>query len=139
MPHDSALYDTVTGHNSPAQTKAAELAQIEDTRQKHKSDDVNTVVQFRTLTGQNTPAPTLATLTPNTKVTPTDEFDVVLTGTNFQQWSQVIWNGAIRPTTYTSPTSLTVRAPAVVSAGAVPVRVTSGGELTSGAVNFTFT
>jgi hypothetical protein len=138
MAHDAASY-TKTYNKSPAETKAEVEAAIAAVQRSHKVDDISTLVQYRGLTGQTTPAPTVSTLTPNTKAQGTGEFDVVVAGTNFQPWSIVLWNGAPRPTVYTSATSLTVKAPAVVSPGVVPVRVTSGGSLISNAVNFTFT
>jgi hypothetical protein len=136
--HDAASY-TKTYNKTPAETAAEVKAFDAAASQAYKVDDIATLANYRTLVGIVTPAPTLSTLTPNTKAQGTGEFDVVVTGTNFQPWSIVLWNGAPRPTVYTSATSLTVKAPAVVSAGVAPVRVTNGGDLISSAVNFTFT
>jgi hypothetical protein len=138
--HDATSYTPDALYiRSPQETSDAVNAAIEDIRRDHKVDDISTVAQYRQLTGQTTPVPTVTTLTPNTKVINTGEFTVVVAGTNFQRWSQVIWNGDPRPTVYTSATSLTVTAPAVISAGVVPVKVSSGGAAVSNSVNFTFT
>jgi hypothetical protein len=138
--HDVSYYpEDHAASLPPATTKAAVEAADAAAAQAYRMDDLSTLVQYRSLTGQSTPTPTVTTLTPNTKVKGTGEFDVVVAGTGFQPWSIVLWNGAPRPTVYTSPTSVTVKAPAVISAGVVPVRVTSGGDLISNAVNFTFT
>jgi len=136
--HDAEAY-TKTYNKTPAETKAEVEEAYAAAARAYKVDDIATLVDYRKLTGQTTPAPTLGTLTPNTKAQGTGEFDVVVAGTNFQPWSVVLWNGAPRPTVYTSATSLTVKAPAVVSAGVAPVRVTNGGDLISNSVNFTFT
>jgi IPT/TIG domain len=138
--HDVYYYpENHVSLKTPAQTKAEVEAAVAAAQQAYKLDDISTLVAFRSFTGQTTPAPTITTLTPSTAEHGAGEFDVVVTGTNFQPWSIVLWNGAPRPTIYTSPTSLTVKAPSVLSAGVVPVRVTSGGDLVSSASNFTFT
>jgi len=136
--HDAEAY-TKTYNKTPAQTKAEVEAAYAAAGRAYKVDDIATLIEYRKLTGISTPTPTVSTLTPSTKAQGTGEFDVVVTGTGFQPWSQVLWNGAPRPTVYTSITSLTVKAPAVVSAGVAPVRVTNGSDLISNAVNFTFT
>lgn len=136
--HDAASY-TKTYNKTPAETKTEVEAAFAAASRAYKVDDIATNAIYRGLVGISTPVPTVTTLTPNTKLAGTGEFDVVVAGTNFQPWSIVLWNGAPRPTTYTSATSLTVKAPAVISAGVAPVRVTSGGDNISNAVNFTFT
>lgn len=136
--HDAASY-TKTYNKTPAETKAEVEEAYTAAARAHKVDDIATLVNYRKLTGVVTPTPTVSTLTPNTKAQGTGEFDVVVAGTNFQPWSVVLWNGAPRPTVFTSATSLTVKAPSVISAGVAPVRVTNGADLISNAVNFTFT
>lgn len=136
--HDAEAY-TKTYNKTPAETKAEVEAGITAASRAYKVDDIATLINYRGRVGIATPAPTVGTLTPNTKAQGTGEFDVVVAGTNFQPWSVVLWNGAPRPTVFNSATSLTVKAPSVVSAGVVPVRVTNGADLISNAVNFTFT
>ena len=60
------------------------------------------------------------------------------TGTNFNRASVINANGIPQNTTYVSPTSLTTNAVKKVSAGTVPVTVTSNG-VTTAAQNWTFT
>ena len=136
--HDATAY-TKTYNKTPAETAAEVNEAAAAASRAYKVDDIATLIEYRKLVGIVTPVPTVTTLTPNTKAQGTGEFDVVVAGTNFQPWSVVLWNGAPRPTTYTSATSLTVKAPAVISAGVAPVRVTNGADLISNAVNFTFT
>jgi hypothetical protein len=138
LAHDAASY-TKTYNLSPAETAALVNDAAAAASRAYQVDDISTLVQYRGLTGVTTPTPTVSTLTPSTLAKGLGEFDVVVAGTNFQAWSIVLWNGAPRPTTFISATSLKVRAPSVISAGVVPVRVTSGADLISNAVNFTFT
>jgi hypothetical protein len=52
------------------------------------------------------PVPALASLSPNVVVAGTPAFMLAVTGSNFVSTSTVQWNGAARPTTYVSATSL---------------------------------
>lgn len=94
-----------------------------------------------TISGGDNPAPTLTSLTPNSRGVGQGAFTLSLTGTGFTQASQVRWAGAARPTTFVSPTQLTaaISAADVATAGNIAVTVfnpTPGGG-TSAALNFT--
>lgn len=136
--HDAEVY-TRTYNLSPAETATLVNEATAAASRAYKVDDIATLAIYRGLVGIATTTPTLTTLTPNTKAKGSTEFDVVVAGTNFQPWSVVLWNGAPRATTYTSATSLTVKAPGVISAGSVPVRVSSGADLISNTVTFIYT
>lgn len=85
-----------------------------------------------------TTAPTLTTATPTT-ASGAGNATVTATGTGFTRQS-VIWvNDVAYPTTYVSATSLTASAPKKATAGTLPVRVVTGGVITTAAVNWTFT
>ena len=82
--------------------------------------------------------PTLTTATPNT-ASGAGNATVTATGTGFTRQS-VIWvNDIPYPTTFVSATSLTASAPKKASAGTLPVRVVTGGVVTTAAQNWTFT
>lgn len=87
-----------------------------------------------------TPAtnPTLTTATPST-ASGAGNATVTATGVGFTRQS-VIWVNEIPyPTTFVSSTSLTASAPKKASAGTLPVRVVTGGVVTTASQNWTFT
>lgn len=87
------------------------------------------------------PAPTLTSLAPNTiATTAPGPVAVVLTGTNFTQWSKVLFNGIDMPNvTPVSATKLVVLIyPSKYTAGAKPVSVWDHSVGTA-PLNFTFT
>ena len=82
--------------------------------------------------------PTLTTATPTT-ASGAGNATVTATGVGFTRQS-VIWvNDIAYPTTFVSSTSLTASAPKKASAGTLPVRVVTGGVVTTAAQNWTFT
>lgn len=52
--------------------------------------------------------PTLASISPTTAVAGAADLTVTLTGTNFSAACEVLVNGAVFPSTFVSPTSMTV-------------------------------
>ena len=74
------------------------------------------------------PVPTTSSLSPNLAMAGTSGFTLTVTGANFIAGSVVRWNGATRPTTYVSPTQLTVAIAAadVAVAGTPQVTVVNG-------------
>ncbi|RPJ55547.1 MAG: choice-of-anchor D domain-containing protein, partial [Acidobacteria bacterium] len=52
------------------------------------------------------PSPTLTGISPASAAAGAAGFNLVLTGTNFMEASQVLWDGSPRPTTFVSPTQL---------------------------------
>ena len=87
------------------------------------------------------PAPTATTIAPAQVTAGSSAFTLTVTGTNFVSNSAVLWNGALRATTYGSATSLTaaITAADVANAGTASVTVLTPapGGGTSGAVAFT--
>jgi hypothetical protein len=82
--------------------------------------------------------PTLTTATPST-ASGGGNATVTATGVGFTRQS-VIWVNEIPyPTTYVSSTSLTASAPKKATAGTLPVRVVTGGVVTTASQNWTFT
>ena len=82
--------------------------------------------------------PTLTTATPTT-ASGAGNATVTATGVGFTRQS-VIWvNDIPYATTFVSATSLTASAPKKASAGTLPVRVVTGGVVTTAAQNWTFT
>jgi uncharacterized protein (TIGR03437 family) len=71
-----------------------------------------------------TPAPTLASLTPNSALLNSGAFTLSLSGSNFVPGSVVRWGGQDRPTTYISSSSLQASIPAADLATAGNVAVT---------------
>lgn len=124
MPHDSALYDTVTGHNSPAQTKAIEDAQNAATRDKYQAAARGVTAEYEGFTGQpNTIVPVLASIAPTTKAANSGAFVLTCTGSAFNEDSKVFWNSIQLATTYGSPTSLTADVPANLIPAAATAQV----------------
>ncbi|HEY1015524.1 MAG TPA: beta-propeller fold lactonase family protein [Herpetosiphonaceae bacterium] len=71
------------------------------------------------------PLPQIASLLPDRAAAGGEAFTLALEGTNFLATSQVLWNGAARPTTYVSATRLEVQIAAgdIAQPGAVAVTV----------------
>jgi IPT/TIG domain len=86
--------------------------------------------------------PTVTAIEPDTLSVPGPDTEVVLTGANFNQNSQIMWNGAAEPTTYIDPEHLsTIVRPSTVEAElpfTLPVAVLNGSIL-SNPIEFTFT
>ncbi len=107
MGHDSELYNVLTAHNTPAQTKAAELAQQEVARNQYQSAFRNEARAFEALTGQpDGHLPVLASISPTTAAA-TGGVTITATGSNFNEDSKITWQGFVLSSTYVSPTSLT--------------------------------
>jgi hypothetical protein len=87
----------------------------------------------------STLTPTVSALAPNAVPAGSAAFQLVVTGSNFQTGSVVIWNGSQLPTTYMSATQLNalVDSSLVAGAGTVSVIVQNPGPATSGSVKFT--
>jgi hypothetical protein len=87
-------------------------------------------------------APTVTSIEPDTLTVPGPDTEVVLMGANFNENSQIIWNGSAEPTTYIDPEHLsTIVRPSTVEVElpfTLPVAVLNGTKL-SDPVEFTFT
>ena len=85
------------------------------------------------------PAPTLASIAPDTAEIGSPDIEMTVTGTGFTHYSQIVFNGGDEPTTYVSDTELRtmVKPSTASSAIAVPVTVRNGGKV-SESVDFTF-
>jgi IPT/TIG domain len=87
-------------------------------------------------------APTIISIEPDTLTVPGPDTEVVLTGTGFNENSQIMWNGSAEPTTYIDPEHLsTIAKPSTVEAElpfTLPVAVLNGSIL-SDPIEFTFT
>jgi IPT/TIG domain len=87
------------------------------------------------------PPPSLTAIEPNTLPVPGPDTEVVLTGANFNENSQIMWNGSAEPTTYIDPEHLsTIVRPSTVEAElpfTLPVAVLNGSIL-SDPIEFTF-
>lgn|SRR3954471_13209108 len=141
MGHDSEGYNVLTAHNTPAQTKATELAQQGTARDLYQRASRNEARDFEALTGQPDGfVPVLASISPTTKVAGSGAFILTATGSNFNEDSKIIWWSSETVTTYVSPTTLTcnVGASAIASAGSFPVTVKTDGS-TSVVKTFTVT
>ncbi|MGE0126509.1 MAG: PKD domain-containing protein [Blastocatellales bacterium] len=105
---------------------------------------VTTCVKTGTITiAGNNPAPSLASISPNTALINSGAFTLTANGSNFTPSSVVRWNGQARTTNYVSGTQLTADIPSsdLTSAGTAQVTVftpTPGGG-TSSAQTFTVT
>lgn len=90
--------------------------------------------------GVPSPIPTLLGLLPTAVIAGDPDFALAVTGSEFVFGSTVRWNGADRPTTFVSPTSLTAAIPAsdVAAAGVASVTVFTPipGGGTSGSLSF---
>jgi hypothetical protein len=77
-------------------------------------------------------APTLSGLAPTTKPVSSSGFSLVVNGTNFVKSSKVYWNGAVRTTTYVSPTQLkaALLTADLAATGTASVTVVSAGATT---------
>jgi hypothetical protein len=73
------------------------------------------------------PAPTIGSLAPATAVAGSGSFPLTVNGTGFVNGAEILFNGAILPTTLVSPTQLTATVPpnAVTTAGIYAVTVTN--------------
>jgi len=82
--------------------------------------------------------PTIATLSPASAIAGGSAFQLVVTGTNFQTGSQLIWNGTQLPTILVSATQLyaLVDSSLIASAGTASVSVQNPGPATSSSVKF---
>lgn len=89
------------------------------------------------------PAPVLAAVTPLTIAAGSAATTITVTGSGFTATSRVHWNGAERPTTFVSSTSLTATVSAADAAtagsGAVTVVTAAPGGGTSAAINISIT
>jgi uncharacterized protein (TIGR03437 family) len=93
------------------------------------------VVLFNITSGQN-PAPTLASISPNSATAGGPAFNLTANGTNFVASSTVRWNGTDLTTAFVSTTQLIAQVPAnlIVAAGSAQVTVftpTPGGGVTA--------
>lgn len=140
MGHDSMLYDTVSGHRSPAETKAVEDAQNAATRDKYQAAARSEARQYSGFTGGSGDPylPVLTSIAPSTKANNSGAFTLTCTGSNFNEDSKVFWGSTELVTTYVSATSLTAAVPAsaIASAGTVQVSVKTDA---SASVNRAFT
>jgi hypothetical protein len=94
-----------------------------------------------TIASSLNPVPTLSTLSPAGAAPGAVPMTLTVTGTNFVDTSEVLWNGAALVTSYVSSTTLTAQIPAtdLTSTGTATVTVmnpTPGGG-TSGSLTFT--
>ena len=88
-----------------------------------------------------TPAATITSLLPNTKVAGSASFTLTVNGTNFVSGSVVTFNGVVLTTTYVSVTQLTASVPAsaVATVGTFNVTVTNPASSVSAPSTFTVT
>jgi len=93
-----------------------------------------------TLTGSQTPAPSVTTLKPATIVAGSAGFTLQVNGAGFASGATINWNGNPLTTTFNSATVLTASVPAsnVAAPATIPVTVTLAG-VTSIPVNFAVT
>jgi alpha-D-ribose 1-methylphosphonate 5-triphosphate synthase subunit PhnH len=86
-----------------------------------------------------TGSPTITSLSPNQKVQDVDDFNMIVTGSNFVSGAVVRWNGANRPTTFISSTQLRafIENAQTLVIGSFPVTVRNPDGKISNAVNFT--
>lgn len=84
--------------------------------------------------------PTVTAIAPNTAVVGGSAVSLHVTGTDFSEYSVIVFNGGVERTTYVSPTEVrTIVEPATATgAFTVPVQVRNGVQ-TSNAVDFSFT
>lgn len=73
--------------------------------------------------------PTLASISPTTRVAGTAPFTLTCTGSSFSLISEVLVAGEVVPSTYVSPTSLTAQLTPPAVAGSVLVGVRNGNKL----------
>ena len=87
------------------------------------------------------PTPTITTVSPNSAVAGGAAFTLTINGTNFVAASIVTFGGLASATTFVNSTQLTAAIPAasIASSGSPAVIVTNSGGGTSNAINFTIT
>jgi hypothetical protein len=124
MGHDVEAYDTITGHATPAQTKATELAQQEGSRNAYQRDARNASRQFAGLTGgTDAYVPVLTSVAPNTKAAGTGPVAITLNGSNFNEDSKAFFGATELATVFVSSLVLTATIPNALIPAATTVQV----------------
>lgn len=134
MPHDAQTYaDGVKQWTSPADTVAANAADVAAAQVEYESSEDSSEEQFRTVTGVGG-VPTIASITPETGLTDTE---ITLVGSVFLPTSVVKAGATALVTTYVDAITLT----AVVTgdAGVVDITVDNGNGDVSNVKEFTIT
>jgi hypothetical protein len=113
MPLDNLPYDTITGHLTPAETKAAEDAQNATTRDKYQAAQRSAARQYSGFTGGSGDPylPVLTSVTPNTKAAGTGPVAISLAGSNFNEDSKVFFGAQELATVFVSSVALTATIP----------------------------
>jgi len=75
------------------------------------------------LTTGTTPLPEVTSLSPNTAALGSESFTIHVTGKNFDPEAKIVWNGALEPTTFVSPTELTTGVNMGTAEVAMPIPV----------------
>lgn len=93
------------------------------------------------LTGGSVAPPVVTSLSPNTVVLGSPNFDVLVNGSGFTAESVIVFNGFDEPTTLVSPTQVKTGVNMAVWAApaVVPIMVRSASGVLSNAMNFSFT
>lgn len=126
----NALYGTITSTSGNAGHYVAPLIMpsggkvtITATSVADKTATASGVVTFSTQSPVTTVVPTIRAIEPNP--IPVGTFSIKVTGTNFTNSSQVLWNGAPLTTKYVSSTQLTATGNAT-TAGSFGITVSNG-------------
>lgn len=93
------------------------------------------------LTNGSVPMPEVTSLTPNTAALGSPSFTLHVIGKNFDTEAKIVWNGAVEPTIFVSPTELTtgVNMGTAEAAIQIPVQVQTSNGVLSNALLFTLT
>ena len=138
-------FSPVLFNSPPLNVTLEQIDFIKKVLDKSSSDsrfaDKALVAITRILTGGSVAPPVITSISPNTVVLGSPNFDVLINGSGFTAESVIVFNGFDEPTTLVSPTQVKTgvnmsvwAAPAVV-----PIMVRAGNGALSNAMNFSFT
>lgn len=109
MPHDAALFaDSVKQWKSPAQTEAANAAEVAAAQVEYANSEAQAVHDYKVLAGLSPVAPVLTTLTPATIVKGTGTHSVAVVGTGFVAGMKILWDAQLLTPTGLTATACTV-------------------------------
>jgi hypothetical protein len=137
-PHAATGY-TNPAQSSPAETEAAQLAEVEASAGLYDRSFKSTKEQYQDLTGTQEPTPTVSGIDPTTAQEGSGPVTVTVTGTGFIAESVVLWGSeeTALEATVNSSTEIEVDVPDEV-AGDYDLVVDNGESKASDAVTFTY-
>lgn len=135
-PHSATRY-TNPAQSTPAETEAAQAAEVEASAGLYDRSFKSTKEQYQDLTGTQEPTPTVSGINPTTAVEGEGPVTITFTGTGFIAESIVSWGATVFTPVVNSATELKVVVPDGV-AGDYDLFVDNGESKVSDAVTFTY-